>query len=169
MTGINGADILRWEQDARQSGSLIQASQLLARWNLDQVFDRSGQSGGLGTSSLLRAFQACLILAPHGEEPSDRALAVANQISVGPLVLRFEGEGQLIGRRPLLQFSFTSVMLKLGAVTLLQRTLARPTAKSMPFFALIRINHNDGTLAARGRGGGLAVWKRDASSNRHVG
>jgi len=30
----------------------------------------------------------------------------------------------------------------------------------LPFFALIELNEQQGTLTARGRGGGLAQWSR---------
>jgi len=167
MTGISRDELLHWEQQARRSGSSIEATELVARWTLDQVFDRTGHPAGFGTSALLRAIQACLILAPQSEHPSDQALAVANQVSLGPLLLRFEGQGQLIGRRPLLQFSFAELMIKLGALTLHRRTIPTPDARSMPFFALIKLDHHAGTLVARGRGGGLAVWRRDSTQSRH--
>lgn len=167
MTGITRDDLLHWEQLARRSGSSIEATELIAHWRLDQVFDRTGQPAGFGTSALLRAIQACLILTPQTDDPSDHALAVANQVSVGPLLLRFEGQGQLVGRRPLLQFSFAELIIKLGARTLHRRSIPTPEAKSMPFFALIKMDHHAGTLVARGRGGGLAMWTRDSSQTRH--
>lgn len=167
MTGMNRDELLHWEQQARRSGSSIEATELVARWTLDQVFDRTGHPAGFGTSAFLRAIQACLILAPQSEGPSDQALAVANQVSFGPLLLRFEGQGQLIGKRPLLQFSFAELIIKLGTLTLHRRAIPAPSAKSMPFFALIRLDHQAGTLVARGRGGGLALWRRASSESSH--
>jgi len=59
----------------------------------------------------------------------------------------------------LLLFSFDRLQLCLGGWRLVERSLPEPAAQRMPFFALI---HRDasGWLAARGRGGGLALWRR---------
>jgi len=73
------------------------------------------------------------------------------------LELRFRGAGQLLGRRPLLQFSFQQLQVSLGGRLLIQRDLPEPAARRLPFFALIARDPS-GWLAARGRGGGLAVW-----------
>ena len=50
---------------------------------------------------------------------------------------------------------------------LLQRPLPVPVPRRMPFFALI---HRDpaGWLAARGRGGGLALWRLAPDGNATV-
>jgi len=84
-------------------------------------------------------------------------LALSNAVNLGPLELRFRGAGQLVGRRPLLQFSFQQLQVSLGGRLLIQRELSAPAARRLPFFALIARDPS-GWLAARGRGGGLAVW-----------
>ena len=74
--------------------------------------------------------------------------------------LRFSGQAQLKGSRPLLMFSFRSMELSWLGQVLLQRSLPSPRAQRLPFFALIELNEQKGTLTARGRGGGLAQWSR---------
>ena len=160
MTVIQGEEILSWEQDARRTGLSVKASQLSARWNLDQVFDRKGRSGGAGQSAILRAIGACLILEHQNEDKSNTTLLVSNQVRLGPMVLRFEGDGALVGQRPLLQFSFKTLVIKFGERTVHQQQISPLPAAKMPFFALIKIDNHQGFLAARGRGGGLALWKR---------
>ena len=160
MTVIQGEEILSWEQDARRTGLSVKASQLSARWNLDQVFDRTGRSGGAGQSAILRAIGACLILEHQNEDESNTTLLVSNQVRLGPMVLRFEGDGALVGQRPLLQFSFKTLIIKFGERTVHQQQISPLPAAKMPFFALIKIDNHQGFLAARGRGGGLALWKR---------
>ena len=160
MTVIQGEEILSWEQDARRTGLSVKASQLSARWNLDQVFDRKGRSGGAGQSAILRAIGACLILKHQNEDESNTTLLVSNQVRLGPMVLRFEGDGALVGQRPLLQFSFKTLIIKFGGRTVHQQQISPLPAAKMPFFALIKIDNHQGFLAARGRGGGLALWKR---------
>ena len=67
------------------------------------------------------------------------------------------GPGLLKGKRPLLIFHFDSLALRIGGIVLLKKVLPTPDQKRMPFFALIERNP-DGWMAARGRGGGLALW-----------
>ena len=57
-------------------------------------------------------------------------------------------------------FSFTSMELSWSSQLLLQRSLPSPQPQRLPFFALIELNDQQGTLTARGRGGGLAQWSR---------
>lgn len=160
MTTIQSKEILCWERHARRTGLSIEASQLTAKWNLNQVFDRSGRAGGVGQSTVLRAIGACLILDKPSNDDSNTSLLIANQVEVGPIVLRFEGEAHLVGERPLLQFSFQTLIIKLFALTVYRRNIPPPAPTKMPFFALIKIDYQKGLLAARGRGGGLALWKR---------
>lgn len=85
---------------------------------------------------------------------------------LGPLELRFCGEARLQGRRPLLLFRFLRLQLRLGARPLIDRPLpaAAPFSSlpvaGLPFFALIAADPEGMWLAARGRGGGLALWQR---------
>jgi hypothetical protein len=46
----------------------------------------------------------------------------------------------------------------MGGIALLNKALPTPNQKRTPFFALIERNP-DGWMAARGRGGGLALWR----------
>jgi hypothetical protein len=73
------------------------------------------------------------------------------------LELRFEGRARLAGSRPLLWFGFDQLQLRFGSQVFLQRPLPPAAAQRQPFFALI--GKGPGWLAARGRGGGLALWQ----------
>mgnify|MGYP007008020402 FL=1 len=87
-------------------------------------------------------------------------------MNLGPLLLRFEGSACLLGRRPLLQFSFSTVRVMLGSYRLIERTLTEPKPQRMPFFALIAVGDDARWLCARGRGGGLALWVKDPAIQR---
>jgi hypothetical protein len=104
----------------------------------------------------MRALQACLEIGMEAER-----LVLRNSVTVGPLSLCFFGHGQLQGRRPLLQFSFDRLQVRWGERILLERSLPQPEARKLPFFALIALERQGegGWLAARGRGGGLALWR----------
>ena len=108
-----------------------------------------------GTDVLLRSLGARLEL--KGTETS---WEIVNQIMVAGVQLRFEGKAQLKGRRPLLMFHFETVKLMLAKRIILERSLPEPPSRRMPFFALIAMADNGGWLAARGRGGGLALWEK---------
>jgi hypothetical protein len=153
----SGEDLLALERQCRRSGSGITVASLIGTWRLRATWSRDGTPAPAASAALLRGLGACLILS--GEE-TDGALRIANQVNLGSLRLRFDGEAELTGRRPLLMFSFRSVRLSLGKLTLFERSLPQPDARRMPYFALIGLDREQGRLSARGRGGGLALWMR---------
>ena len=153
---LDGVAVLKLERNARHQGTGLMLKALTGCWRLKTTWSRQGTAAPMATSLLLRALQARLDLEMHESE-----LRIANQISLGPLQLRFEGSANLLGRRPLLQFSFSTVQVKLGSILLLERTLAQPEPQRMPFFALIGMGKDANWLCARGRGGGLALWVKE--------
>lgn len=156
VPGPPAAEILALERQSRNKGSGIQIEQLPGCWMLKQTWSRNGDAPAPGTATLLRWLQASLILS-RGKQ----GLGIVNQVSLSGFRLRFSGHAQLKGSRPLLTFSFTSMELSWLGQVLLQRSLPLPKAQRMPFFALIELNEQKGTLTARGRGGGLALWLRN--------
>lgn len=99
--------------------------------------------------------------------PTDDALTIENQIQLGPLALRFSGPAKFLSKQNLLAFDFVCVQLLIGRLCLLKLPIkgrteaedfaATPIAK-LPFFAFFAAT--DQYLAARGRGGGLALWMK---------
>ncbi len=162
----DGTSLLALERHARQRGSGIEHSGLLGCWRLETVWPRSGERPAALSSALLRGLGARLSLAAaDGAE-----LEIRNSVALGALELCFRGQARLEGRRPLLLFRFERLQLRLGALTLLDRPIAQsqPFATSgaaqLPFFALIATEPGAGWLAARGRGGGLALWRRSGAT-----
>ena len=154
----SAAALLERERQSRREGSGIQLEQLPGCWMLQQTWGRNGGAWAPGTALLLRWLQASLILshADHG----DQDLNIVNQVSLAGIRLRFSGHAQLKGSRPLLMFSFTTMELSWSDQVLHRRSLPAPKPQRLPFFALIELNDQQGTLTARGRGGGLAQWSR---------
>ena len=146
--------LLGLEAQVRRQGSGLGVQQLLGSWRLEQVWPKGSPQPSALSAALLRGLQARLELAPGEGE----ALRISNAVNLGALELRFSGEARLLGARPLLQFRFDQLQLRLAGRVLLQRGLPAPPAKRQPFFALIARDPS-GWLAARGRGGGLAVWR----------
>ena len=100
---------------------------------------------------------------------------ITNQISLGAVRLRFTGPAKYLGKKNLLAFDFTQVAIDCFGKTVFQigfrggQTKAaqfeqRPIAK-LPFFAFFSVTPD--WIAARGRGGGLALWIREDSSSSH--
>ncbi|MCS5699262.1 hypothetical protein NZK32_09450 [Cyanobium sp. FGCU-52] len=157
----DGAALLALERQVRRSGSGLAGDQLAGVWRLQQVWPRSGSRPTGFAAALLRGLAATLEIRPAADR-----LALVNSVRLGPLELRFEGEGVLEGRRPLLVFGFERCRLRAGERDLFSRSLPAPDPRRRPFFALIGSGSTpvgSAWLAARGRGGGLALWCRDAS------
>jgi len=152
----SGSQLLAVELAARRNGTGVEPIALLGVWRLDQVWPKGGAVPSAFSGVLLRGMGARLeISAP---DAGSEALQLCNAVNLGALELRFSGSGHLRGRRPLLEFSFERLELRLAGRLVLQRALPQPQPRRLPFFALIA-RDPAGWLAARGRGGGLALWR----------
>jgi hypothetical protein len=149
----SGQALLNREALVRRQGTGINAQDLVGRWCLRTVWSRGQASPSALASFGLRASGATLELQQH-----DAGLRLVNAIRLGSLTLRFSGTAELVGRRPLLQFCFSDLELRWGEHRLWHRVLPMPAGRQRPFFALIA-SDPQGWLAARGRGGGLALWE----------
>lgn len=150
---VSARELLQLEQQSRRSGSGVEADALQGCWQLQLVWPKGQQRASAFSGWLLRGLSARLEI---GTDPE--GLLLSNAVNLGAVELRFRGRGRLEGKRPLLLFSFEQLQLSLGGWRIVERTLPAPAPQRMPFFALI---HRDpsGWLAARGRGGGLALWR----------
>ncbi|MEX0588966.1 MAG: hypothetical protein WD136_06885 [Cyanobium sp.] len=155
---LSGAEVLALERHSRSLGSGLSPELLQGRWLLDQLWSKRQAQPEVTTASLLRGLQASLAIAPSA---TGTGLVIVNSVQLGALQLRFSGEGSLRGRRPLLEFWFNQLEVRLGNFSLWKQAIAGPpAARKRPFFALIA-REGDGELGwllARGRGGGLALW-----------
>jgi hypothetical protein len=152
----SGSQLLALELAARRDGTGVEPSALLGVWRLDQVWPKGGTVPSAFSGVMLRGVGARLEISASAA--GSEALQLCNAVNLGALELRFSGNGHLRGRRPLLEFSFERLELRLAGRLLLQRALPQPPPRRLPFFALIA-RDPAGWLAARGRGGGLALWR----------
>jgi len=148
----NAQQLLDLERQVRRSGTGLTAQELQGCWQLQLVWPKGNSRPSAFSGWLLRGLSARLEI-----DRADDGLLLSNAVALGHFVLRFRGQGCLNGKRPLLQFSFDQVELSFSGRCLLQRRLPAPPPQRLPFFALIHRDVN-GWLAARGRGGGLALW-----------
>jgi hypothetical protein len=150
--------VLALERRSRRQGSGLTRETLQGCWRLDQLWSKRQASPEAAAATLLRGLQATLAISPSS---GGDGLAVLNSVQLGALKLCFSGEGNLRGQRPLLEFWFTQLEIRVGNRTLWQQAIAGPPeARKRPFFALIAREGDgaSGWLLARGRGGGLALW-----------
>ena len=168
--------LLERERGCRQKGSGLSQAALIGSWRLERVCSKGSLRPAAIGATLLRGLAARLQLAPDQAAAGGEGLRMVNSVRLGALELRFEGLGRLQGRRPLLVFSFDRLLLLLGARVLIERALPSPDPLRRPFFALIASERprpdvrpplpeaSLGWLAARGRGGGLALWLLEADA-----
>jgi hypothetical protein len=89
---------------------------------------------------------------------------IMNQLRLGALEIRFTGPCRLHDKKNIVVFDFLQLQILLGNQVLLNRYVGkypidefgeRPIAK-LPFFVFLAASTE--AIAARGRGGGLAIW-----------
>jgi hypothetical protein len=173
MTRPDGQDLRALERQARHQGSGLadpapgcgsdgSPHPLTGTWRLEQLWSAKGDQPIPLTAAILRGFGACLEV---GERAEDGRFPLRNGVNLGCLSMDFRGHAVLVGRRPLLVFNFDQLSLSVAGRLLWQRslpggqeTLSLVGSRRQPFFALIGCDRAEGWLAARGRGGGLALW-----------
>ncbi len=103
---------------------------------------------------------------------ADDLLTLQNQLQIGPLKLRFTGPAKFLPKKNLLAFDFVRFQILVGSLSLVNLPLWGRAAKDenfatipvgkLPFFAFFAAEQS--YVAARGRGGGLALWGRSSES-----
>jgi hypothetical protein len=104
----------------------------------------------------------------YQDNSDDDQGAVQNSVQLGALTLTLTGPVKLWPKARCLAFDFTQLQISLGQLTLYQGRI-RPEAaeqdfyqqslKEQAFFKYFWVTNSG--IAARGKGGGLALWYRD--------
>ncbi|AKG20722.1 hypothetical protein [Calothrix sp. 336/3] len=91
---------------------------------------------------------------------------ISNQARIGGILLQFTGPAKYPGKKNLLAFDFTQIEIslfgkqiyqgKIGGNKKLAENFHEMAIAKLPFFAFFLITED--FIAARGRGGGLAIW-----------
>lgn len=159
----SGEDLRSLEQQSRKTGSQVQSAALLGTWKLEQVWGKKDPEPSATSGAILRSLKATLQIRACDEQK----LELNNSVELLGIRLRFCGPGRLVQKRPLLVFHFHHLHIEAAGQRLLSLPLPAPSAGQEPFFALIAREQTDTGLvwmAARGRGGGLALWVCDNPS-----
>ncbi|WP_320677158.1 hypothetical protein [Prochlorococcus sp. MIT 1300] len=158
--------LLEKENYVRKNGSGIMLQKLIGTWTFETVWKNKENKQDNLTSSFLRIFSANLKIDVLDKDSLDEnvpnkdcTLCITNSIQFGILGIKFFGFGYLQGSQPILYFFFERIELLVAEKPFLTRSLKGPSKNNWPFFALIGIGPDCSWLSARGRGGGLALWK----------
>ncbi|HEY9735336.1 MAG TPA: hypothetical protein V6D06_03605 [Trichocoleus sp.] len=168
------AALLAAEKAAKQQRLTYALDDLIGTWRLCFTAPKkpryqAGQPQGSGFYVPTLA-AARIGFYPAADLPS--GITIRNQLQVGPLQITFTGPARYTGKKNLLVFDFNHLLVKVGALTLYSGGVrsavpkgtdfaAAPIGK-LPFFAFFLACPD--YVAARGRGGGLALWVREGST-----
>ncbi len=170
ITALQSAEIA-----ARQEKLVIPFESLLGDWRLCFATGASKdkQRGGikLGRGYYLPKFTPASIAFTRNLASSTGT--ATNQLSVGGIQVKFTGPCRYPGKKNLLVFDFTQIQFQVFGKTVYQGKIRSGKSSEedftqlsigkLPFFAFFWVGPNG--IAARGRGGGLALWVRDELSN----
>lgn len=94
---------------------------------------------------------------------------ITNKLIVAAVQFKFTGPCRYPGKKNLLAFDFTQLQMKILGATIYDgkirsgkrggKDFDQLSIANLPFFAFFWVGEN--SIAARGRGGGLALWVRD--------
>jgi hypothetical protein len=165
--------LLQAEKSAKQQHLSYPFTSLLGKWRLCFATGtrKMRKRGGiiLGKGYYLPKFVAVHISFSSSIEENAGRGEIGNQVQLGSLLLKLTGPTQYLGKKNLLAFDFTQVLLSLFDLVIYNGRIRsgkvqsedfyqQPIAK-LPFFAFFLVTED--LIAARGRGGGLALWIRE--------
>lgn len=164
------AALLTLEKATKKSGQSIALANLYGTWRLCFSASRKAryQSGQPTGSGFYIPKLAIAQIRFHSNDAEPQQFNVTNELILGPLKIRFTGPARYPGKKNLLVFDFTHLEirclgLKVYGGTVGQRnyqvqSFAETAIAKLPFFAFFAATPD--YIAARGRGGGLAIWVR---------
>jgi hypothetical protein len=168
--------LLQAEKAAKQQRLSYPFERLGGRWRLCFATGtrKAKQRGGilLGKGFYMPQFAPAYICFKASESEADTSTGkgeINNQIQVGLVTVQFSGPFKYLGKKNLLAFDFNHLQVSVLGVTLYSGSFRSGKAErqnfdqqaiaNLPFFAFFWVT--EACIAARGRGGGLALWIRD--------
>src|SRR5919202_848940 len=163
--------LLQAEKTAKQTKVRHVYPQLLGSWRLGFITGtkRSRQRAGviLGAGRFLPKWVKIHLSYLQAESDQERG-TVQNSVELGPLKLVLTGPTQFWSKTNMLAFDFTRMRASLSGLKLYEGYIRggqdrearfyEQSVKEQAFFTYFLVQ--DQCIAARGRGGGLALWTR---------
>jgi hypothetical protein len=165
--------LLQAEKTAKQQRLTYNFESLVGKWRLCFATGtrKVRQRGGivLGKGIYLPKFAAIHISFKADLADNSGRGEIGNQVQLGSIFLQLTGPAKYLGKKNLLAFDFSQMQISLFNRVVYNQPIrsgkvqgedfySQPIAK-LPFFAFFMITEN--AIAARGRGGGLALWIRE--------
>ncbi|MFK8185637.1 MAG: hypothetical protein AB8B99_19855 [Phormidesmis sp.] len=169
------AALLAAEKDSKRHKRRYAYTDFIGAWRLGFVSGtkttktKGGQSiKTVGNGRFLPGFVAIAIT--YTQQAQDTG-SVQNAVTLGPLQLQLTGPTRFWPKTNSLAFDFTAIQAKLSALSLYNGTMRGGTErdaifqsqslKDQAFFTFFIVEPD--YIAARGKGGGLALWTRHSS------
>ncbi|AFZ24377.1 hypothetical protein Cylst_2140 [Cylindrospermum stagnale PCC 7417] len=165
--------LLQAEKAAKQQRLNYAFESLVGEWRLcfatgtRKVRKRGGII--LGKGFYLPKFVAAHISFNANLETDSGKGEIGNQVQLGSLMLKLTGPAQYLGKKNLLAFDFTQMLLSLFGLVIYNGRIRsskfqaedfyNQSIAKQPFFGFFLVTED--FIAARGRSGGLALWIRE--------
>jgi hypothetical protein len=165
--------LLAAEKAAKQERLTYNFDSLVGKWRLCFATGtrKARKRGGiiLGKGVYMPKFAAAYIsFSATSQEDLGRA-QIGNQVQVGAVLVKLTGPAKYLGKKNLLAFDFTQMQIslfnrvvyngKIRSGKLQNQDFYNQPIAKLPFFAFFVVTKD--FIAARGRGGGLALWIRE--------
>jgi hypothetical protein len=171
--------LLTAEKQGKKQPSILSLKQLIGKWQLcfitgtKKAQNRAGILLGKGRylGQWLKIYLSYLdspLKASLPNLPDREYGTITNQVQIAALTLTLTGPIQLLITKRILAFDFTRLEINLGKLNLYQGYIRGgkekedqfygEQIKKQAFFAYFAVT--DSFIAARGKGGGLALWGR---------
>lgn len=164
--------LLQAEKAAKQQRIVYPVESLIGDWRLG--FTAPRQAHFQGDVAIGRGFYIPQKIAPAqiSFHPGDKDLQISNQIQFGALLFKLTGPARYLGKKNIMAFDFTQMQLSLFGRAVYNGKFRsgnttdfnQQSVGLLPFFAFFLVTDN--LIAARGRGGGLALWVNVSSNAR---
>ncbi len=167
--------LLTWEKKARKNQPNYTFEQLIGTWKLKFITGtkKTRQQAGivLGAGRYLPAFVTIELTYSSEEDEANLRGRVENSVKLGGLILTLTGPVKFLTSKNILAFDFTTITIKLFKLQLYNGYLTNGKAKEAEFYSQKIANQaffsyfliTENLIAARGRGGGLALWSRQSN------
>ncbi|OKH40577.1 hypothetical protein NIES2119_02935 [[Phormidium ambiguum] IAM M-71] len=168
--------LLKSEKFTKQQHINYPLESLIGSWRLHFVVSpkKSRQRSGIkmGNGFYVPRFVKANISfypADANQNLNPHQLKIGNQLQVGLISFKFNSPAKFLGKKNLLAFDFTQIQVGFLGQTIYSgafrggqkknQEFAQKHIRDLPFFAFFAIGEN--YIAARGRGGGLAIWVKE--------
>jgi hypothetical protein len=163
--------LLQQERSVRKERVQFPELALIGDWRLHFVTLGKVRLGSKRLRGFfLPAFIPAQISFQSNESAADSPLQVTNQVTIGLIQLKFTGPARYEIKKNLLGFDFTQLVVKVAGQQVYAGVVPSSRAGQnfmdisigrLPFFAFFAVTPT--FMAARGRGGGLAIWVKKQS------